>query len=236
MEYFKHYTNARHSESLATLLNDHGFEMYGRYWRLLEFLGETFDGEATSFRYHRRDMRDLFRVHSWDKLRMIAERLSNVRGISVIEDRMIYKVDAPILLDLMSRDFKRARNERAETAPKIKSKIKIEDKEVEVEPPADLRDLNALFKGKIGEATYKLISSQTKRVWLELYGSDLNFICRAFISALAKWQARLPKDQGAPDTFFTTQLKYDWPHHQKHKEKSTKPKQVSGFDLEGEEA
>jgi len=134
VEYFKHYTNARHAESLANLRVAYGFDTYGRYWTLLEFLGENFDGEHTTFRYHRQTIRELLRVQSWNKLRLIAERLSTVRGLTLKQIENVFEIEAPILLDLMSRDFKRARKDREETAPKNKIKIKnkIKDKEGEV--------------------------------------------------------------------------------------------------------
>lgn len=229
MEYFKHYCDAQHSESLSKLLIEDGFEMYGRYWRLLEFLGGKFDGESTSFRYHRQIIRELLRVQSWTKLGTIAERLATVRGLVINQSGFVFEIEAPILLDLMSRDFKRARSERADSAPKNKIENKSKEEEKEVEPPANLGALDALFSGRIGEHTYKRISPQTKQVWLELYGSDLNFIARSFISAFAKWSSRLPKDQGVPDTFFTTQLQYDWPHHVRHKSKNQKTEPSGGL-------
>lgn len=239
MQYFKHYCNARRSESLTSLIKELGFAGYGRYWALLEYLGADFDGETTVFRIPCETIRELLRFRSVSDAGLFLERLATYpgkvpdlsrKGPGLIANRYenVFEINAPILLDLLDRDFKRARRVRAETASRIDIE---EDKDIEkeIEPPANLRDLNYLFAGKIGEQTYKRISPQTKQVWLELYGSDLNFIARSFISAFAKWSSRLPKDQGVPDTFFTTQLQYDWPHHVRHKSKNQKPEPSGGL-------
>lgn len=49
MKWFKHYTDASRSEKLAALMDKTGVEGYGRYWLLVEFLAEKFDGNETEF-------------------------------------------------------------------------------------------------------------------------------------------------------------------------------------------
>ena len=40
MKWFKHETDAIHSEKLTRLLNEFGFEGYGRFWRIMEIVAE----------------------------------------------------------------------------------------------------------------------------------------------------------------------------------------------------
>lgn len=128
MQFFKHYSKASESESLARLIDETGIIGYGRYWLLLEYLTDLFDGESTSFRIHSRIIRELFRIRSWTELDSFADRLATVRGMVLKRNGTVFEIEAPILLELQSRDFKKARTERANTAPKIKNKNKIKNK------------------------------------------------------------------------------------------------------------
>ena len=44
MKWFKHETDAIHSEKLTCLISDLGFEGYGRFWRIMEIIAERMDG------------------------------------------------------------------------------------------------------------------------------------------------------------------------------------------------
>lgn len=180
MKYFKHYSNARRSESLSILIADHGLEAYARYWILLEFLAEEFDGESTSFRYHSSTIRELLRIQSWTKLRLVADQLSTVRGIALRQNETVFEIEAPILLDLLNRDFKKARTERAPSAVYIKNKIKDkeEDKEEELRKASQPRKAQstdsdfAKNKGKLFVATYCELFKQKYGVNPEIIGKD----------------------------------------------------------------
>lgn len=131
MKWFKHYSSALQSESLADLLRDEGLVGYARYWILLEHLASIFDGEADTFRIPIETVRGLFRIRSWTELDSFAERLATVRGLNVKRCGNVFEIKASILLELQDRDFKNARNKRGDVAPK--KKIKIKDKELEKE-------------------------------------------------------------------------------------------------------
>jgi hypothetical protein len=49
MKWLKHETDAANSEKLEALIDKHGFEGYGRYWRIMEIVAERMDN---SDRYH----------------------------------------------------------------------------------------------------------------------------------------------------------------------------------------
>ena len=125
MKWFKHYCDAEFSESLSKLEAKYGFEGLGRYWRFVEFLGRNFDGENPEFKFERAKLRALFRFRSWNDLESFADHLAIIPGIDLNRSGNVYEIKAPILLELQSRDFKKARKERGETAPKIKIKNKI---------------------------------------------------------------------------------------------------------------
>lgn len=157
MQYFKHYSGVKNSESLSVLEDKLGFAGIGRYWRMLEYLVENFDGDSPTFRIHRRNVRELLRLRSWNDCGTFMECFGNVRGIFVNHSENVYEIDAPILLELQSRDFKRARTDRASSAPKIKSKNKIknkeEDKEKENKTKEKVSELDEYFE--IAKAFWK---------------------------------------------------------------------------------
>jgi hypothetical protein len=132
VRWFKHYSDANTSDGLSRLILDLGFEGYGRYWVLLEFLAFKFDGETTEFTFHPAIIRETLRIRSWNKLETFLERLANVRGMEAQYTRNEIKFNAPILLELKNRDFKTARSEREQSARKIKSKIKNKEKDKDI--------------------------------------------------------------------------------------------------------
>ena len=56
MKWFKHYVDASRSEKLAALREKTGLEGYARYWLLVEFLAEKFDGNNTEFIVNRKTL------------------------------------------------------------------------------------------------------------------------------------------------------------------------------------
>lgn len=191
LRWFKHYVDASQSESLASFEEELGFEGMGRYWRLLEFLAKNFDGKEPTFRIHRRNVREMLRHRSWNDCRTFMERFGNVRGLLVEYSENVYEIKAPILLELLSRDFKLARQERAETAPKNKE-IRDKNKELrkkkksigttEVVPPANAK--NALADGdeKLGIKVSKFTAiycdafKDRYGVFPEIRGKDIGIV------------------------------------------------------------
>lgn len=180
MQFFKHYSKASESESLARLIDETGIIGYGRYWLLLEYLTDLFDGESISFRIHSRIVRELFRIRSWTELDSFAERLATVRGMVIKRNGNVFEIEAPILLELQSRDFKRTRKERGESAPKnkIKNKSKEEDKDKEFKKasrPRKAQSTNsdtADNKGNLFVSTYCELFKQKYGVNPTILGKD----------------------------------------------------------------
>lgn len=130
MKWFKHYSNASDSNALTTILAEFGFEGYGRYWILLENLARKFNGEDTEFVFSLKDLRDILGFYHTNGLLMYLQCLSNVGVMSFQCEGKVLTISTSILLELQSRDFKKARSARDETAPKIKNKNKIKNKSI----------------------------------------------------------------------------------------------------------
>ena len=170
VKWFKHYANAEYSESLSKLESIGGFEALGRYWRFIEFLCREFDGGEPHFRIERSKLRGLFRFRSWNDLESFSDHLAIIPGIKVERLENVYEIKAPILLELQSRDFKKARNERGMTAPKNKIKNKIKNKSISMgsqqnaspqfSHPSDLQEFINLF------------NQELKDHWLSLYPDE----------------------------------------------------------------
>jgi len=143
MKYFKHFSNAQHSESLARLLDEGGLIAYARYWILLEFLSELWTKEEPIFLINRGKLRKVLRVRSWNDLASFVDRLANVRGLMVSHSGNDYRIEAPILLELQSKDFCRTRASREVCAPKNKTKNKTN---IPPTPVTVLPNYNAAFQ------------------------------------------------------------------------------------------
>lgn len=135
MKWFKHYSNALDSESLADLIRDCGLQGYARYWILLEYLASQFDGETHSFRVPIDSVRRLLRIRSWNELETFAERIGSIRGMELKRNGNVFEIEAAILLELQSKDFKKMRHDSGTSARKTKSKDKDkeEDKDLDKE-------------------------------------------------------------------------------------------------------
>lgn len=122
MKWFKHYHNSSTSNELNEIIDDLGLEGYARYWLLLELLTEKFDGESTTFKIHFSEISAKVRIKFRKKLATFLQKLSKSSVTFTGVEGNFYKIEAPILLDLMDRDFKKTRKKREEPAPKNKDK------------------------------------------------------------------------------------------------------------------
>jgi hypothetical protein len=219
MRYFKHYGGAHGSESLGALIQECGFAGYGRYWILLEYLTEKFDGESSSFRVPSAIIRGLFRIRSWTELDSFAERLSTVRGLNLKRIENVFEIEAPILLELLGRDFKRARTERASSAPKKKSKNKEVDKDKEEER---ISQKTSLLSNKY----FKRISPDNQELLFNSY--PLDFLSREIVSG-AEWIEKNPlKYMNGEAAFLTSHFGRQWAYQQKV---GKKPDPVTAEDI-----
>ena len=126
MRWFKHYNDASRSDSLSSLIEETGLEGYGRYWLLLEFLAKKWKEGDPKFTVGRGELRRLLRLRSWNDLRTFVVRTSYVAGLIINQSGNDYVIEAPILLELMAKDFRKcapsADKDAGSTAPKIKDK------------------------------------------------------------------------------------------------------------------
>ena len=206
MKWFKHFSDASTSSALEDLINEFGFEGYGRYWRLLELLSQKFDGESCYYRFHKRTLRGCMRFKSTVKLRCFMNAIGLQPGYKVNESKDHFEIDAPILLDLKDRDFKKSRKDREENAPKnkIKKKNKNKEKDIYISPPQSLR--------------FEAI----KQIWIELLpgkkatpflvGSQRdNFLAAiGFLPAIENWREYFEKFKNSKFLSETPSITLTW--------------------------
>lgn len=175
MKWFKHYSNAQTSSALDEIINEFGFEGYGRYWRLLEFLSSNFDGESVKFRFHNRTLRDCLRFKSRLKLSCYLVAIGLQPGFKVVENKDHYEIEASILLNLKQKDFKRARPNRDQIAPRI-DKDKEKEKESRKSVPPDfvaqsVKHLNNACNRSF-DPKAKATANALRKIFREGYGID----------------------------------------------------------------
>ena len=98
MRWFKHETDAIHSEKLSLLMAEFGFEGYGRYWRIMEIVAERMD---VSDRCHAE-------LPEKEWLRLLSVRrpllsryllvISQLFNIKVITKGLLIRIEIPNLL------------------------------------------------------------------------------------------------------------------------------------------
>lgn len=99
MKWFKHETDAVHSEKMNALIENFGFEGYGRYWRLLETVAERMD---SSSRCHCE-----LSISQWCQILKVKRKvletflkhLGNVFGIKIEQNENVLKITIPKLLN-----------------------------------------------------------------------------------------------------------------------------------------
>jgi len=141
MQWMKHYANASSSVKLNKLVDKLGLTAYARYWLLMELICEDFDGESITFEVHFRQLSKQLQVRLNSSLTKFMEVLNSVELVGQLHiENQTYVFDAPILLELQSRDFNKARKDRAAAVPKIKiknkKKIKTKNKNNKTEKPS----------------------------------------------------------------------------------------------------
>ena len=132
MKWFKHYSNADSSTKLNRIIDEMGVEGYARYWLLLELLSSHFDGESTYFEIHENQILAKLRIKFSKKLATFMQKLSNFQLIKFKTHSKVWQIDAPILLELLGKDFKYNRKRIVANDAKNKNKIKNKNKEEKV--------------------------------------------------------------------------------------------------------
>lgn len=140
MKWFKHYHNASSSVELNELIDKLGISGYGHYWLLLELLTEKYDGESTQITLHFEEISRRVRIKYSKKLETLLQLLPKSSLTFVKLRERVYKFDVPILSELKSKDFKRARSSRKPVAfitPLDKDKEKEKEKDIYIKPVKD---------------------------------------------------------------------------------------------------
>lgn len=127
MKWIKHYADCTHSDFLSGLINDLGYEGYGRYWALLELFATKIEEEHVltkhvKFNVPSEVIRRLVRIRSWTELDSFADRIATERGLKMKRIGNVFEIEAPILLDLLHSDFKKSRRDPERIPPKNKNK------------------------------------------------------------------------------------------------------------------
>lgn len=137
MKFFKHFTDAHSGKSMQLLRKKFGLRGIGFYWVLVEICAakmdkdseEQFTAEHCNFHFEKTYLMRSLGSPSLKHLSIYLRSLDELCLISYSEVDDLYAISMPKLLECLDRDSNRARKERDESAPKIKKKIKKEDKE-----------------------------------------------------------------------------------------------------------
>lgn len=210
MKWFKHYSNARQSNSLTELIALTGLEGYGRYWVLLELMSEKFDGlQDDKFVFSTRDLMVMLGYYHFNPMRMYLQCVANVCSMSIECTKNVTTIQSPILLELHGRDFKKARSERGQGVPKSKKKSKDLDidKEEEVNP-----EQRALV---LGNKYFKRIPPNSQELILESY--PLDFIQKQLISGIEWIERSAPRYMNNEASYLISHFSRQWEYQNKKK-------------------
>lgn len=141
MKWFKHYTDASRSEKLAALVEKTGLEGYARYWLLVEFLAEKFDGTKTEFLVNRKTLgrhlgyyRPTMAQHWLDIGHTLGLFQVSLSGHCQVNDDLNYLIVFPKLLEIKDNHTKNLQVTSKLLAPrtdkKRTDKNRIESKQV----------------------------------------------------------------------------------------------------------
>lgn len=126
MRWFKHYTDASRSEKLAALREISGLEGYARYWLLVEFLSEKFDGTNTEFVVNKKTLgRHLgyYRPTMAKQWLDIGHTLGlfqlSLSGQCEVNDKLNYLIVFPKLLELKDNHTRNLQAKTKSVAPRI---------------------------------------------------------------------------------------------------------------------
>lgn len=211
MKWFKHYSNASSSLKLQSLISELGVEGYGQYWLLLELLCEKFDGESPEVTLFFDEISAKVRIKFTKKLETFLQKLSDFHLLSFQISGKFYKIEAPILLDLQSKDFKFATKQRLLNDSNATLRIKNKDirlknkKEINKEKiQNDVFDLELIYshypkkEGKKAgmdrlkkiiknQETYDKVLSAVKNYSDKTKFDDIKFI-KHFSSFISVWE------------------------------------------------
>ena len=187
MRWFKHETDATHSEKLALLVAEFGFEGYGRYWRIMEIVAERMDA---SDRCHAE-------LPEKEWLRLLSVRrpllsryllvICQLFNIKVITNGLLIRIEIPNLLE--KRDNYTTNLQAANNKLANRSRSRSRSRKEEKESPG-LKSLclpNAENeKQKNGKQKYKFEESDMELA-LFMRGKIKNFLPESKEPNLESW-------------------------------------------------
>jgi len=155
MKWFKHYENAHTNHLIQSIINGpKGLENGMRYWLLLELLCKEFKKDTTVFILSEELLKRHLRISHGAKLKKFVQVLvensqkfdQNLFKISQNLDNF-WKIETPIILELMGKDFKRTRQQSGIAAPKKKEeRIKKKEKNIKKDLSEISFDFEALYQ------------------------------------------------------------------------------------------
>ena len=160
MKYFRHFSNASTSLKVQMILSDMGLEGYAQYFLLLELLNEKFDGKNTKVELHSDEISSKVRIKFSKKLETFIQKLANFSLLSFELSGKVYKIDCPILLELMDKDSKYNRKKRVTCEKNATLDIEEEEEEDKEEEEEEDREEEEPRSFVRGVGTTEFASSQ----------------------------------------------------------------------------
>lgn len=224
MKWFKHYSNAHTNNFIENLLaQKNGHELHSMYWLLMELLCGEFKKDDSTFYIGSDRLMSALGIKYERKLKRFIQVLGEIAtsfdqdcikftSISTQTSKEFWKIDAPILLELMGKDFKRTRSRSgSDTAKKKEERIKNKNKKTPapaVAPSSLVTDVVNYLNEKTGKtfksnskATIQKINARSKDDYLfEDFKSVIDFKCEEW-GRDPKWRQYL-----RPETLFSTKF------------------------------
>lgn len=101
MKWFKHFSDARHDEFITWLRAEYGMEGVGRWWTLLEVVGEQMSpkGNGCSAKHPRKEW-CAFLKQKQNKMNLFLKQIENKSKIKLIEHENVLEIKIPKMLEL----------------------------------------------------------------------------------------------------------------------------------------
>lgn len=178
MKWFKHYANAYTNPMISEMIASQGLDFAMRYWLLLELLCEEFKDDTVLFKVSTSTIKSRIHIKHDKKLesftRVLSEISANFDGNSLEIQKLsnnFWEIKTSIILELMGRDFKKARPDREQPAlrrrKKKENKKKNKNKIKAAANYFSILDLDAELNDWLGSVT-----ERTATKILDEYNSD----------------------------------------------------------------
>lgn len=144
MKWFKHYSNATSNNFIKAMFTyRNGHELYACWFLLLEHLVEESEKgkHNTEFIVSHDELCSIFKVKYFKKCQRILEDFSKISStfdqhllnVQHISDKLL-KIETPIVMELLGKEFKRTRHCRGTAAPKNQNQNQNQNKITPIPP------------------------------------------------------------------------------------------------------